>query len=958
MVYPPAVAQHAVKQLPVDEEVRDALVAQARDRAAPPPSRFEGVDPRRVPNPSAMVRRRNLLTRLLSFLAFRKVAFNDRHVRAIRDLSREGDVVYVMNHHSVLDYLFFNYAFLRFGLPLVYFANNLSMTPFRPLWRLAVEGGRRLFGWYKHRLAPSDRLALGLERGLPALLFLRKKTIWPWVTDRPDNTFLERALVSQVERLRAVDSDGDRARPIRIVPQLLVWTHNPKRHRKSFWHTVFGNPEAPGRFRKLVNFLANRRRAFVQVGKTIDLRQFVEAEGPDLPTAELAERLRFAINHAMSLEERVIKGPVLKRSKDIREEILASEAIEARIAEVAAATNLSAKAVKKEIRGYLKEIGADFSMRYVEMMCMVMTVIFNRLYSEVVNDLEGLEPVRAAGRRAPLVLLPCHRSHVDYLVISYLFYSNGLIPPHIAAGKNLNFFPMGHILRRSGAFYLRRSFRGNKAYSLAFREYMRKLVAEGYWLEFFLEGGRSRTGKMLPPKFGLLKMVVEAIRSGAAPDVYFVPIYVGYEHVIEEGAFSRELRGGKKKKENITSLLNATSVLWQKHGRLYVNYGEPISCRATLDACGLADADPDTEALDAYLHRLGYLVSTGINDVAMVTPASLAAMALLLHDKRGIPRDQLLARVGFLLDLANEKAARLSRTLQHALKIHRQEIVAARERLAASPDAERRLALGEGSDVAHALGHAVSDAIGEVMANWTKAKTVESHAFADDDVVWALAAEHRIGIDFYKNNIIHLFVPEAIMATAVRTTLDVTGTTTLARVTEAAAFLARTFKREFVFDPDRGYAPLFGDTLARFDEGGLIERAPGETFADVKITIAKRGADTMALFHRVLLPWIEAYWLLATQLEQGDEAVNDKELLKEAQRIGQRRYHVGDLTCPEASSSVNFGHALNAFEEFGFVVRTRKGRDRLARAWADSETPAEGKQRLRELADKLRTYFA
>src|SRR5690606_28085461 len=159
---------------------------------------------------------------------------------------------------------------------------------------------------------------------------------------------------------------------------------------------------------------------------------------------------------------------------------------------------------------------------------------------------------------------------------------NGLVPPHIAAGKNLNFFPVGRIFRRAGAFFIRRSFKDNKGYTLAFREYLKKLVQEGYWIEFFLEGGRSRTGKMLTPKFGMLKVIVDAIKSGAAPDLHFVPVYVGYEQVIEEKAFSRELGGAEKKKENLGALISATKVLWAKYGRLYVSFGEPISCRQAL----------------------------------------------------------------------------------------------------------------------------------------------------------------------------------------------------------------------------------------------------------------------------------------------------------------------------------------------------------------------------------------
>lgn len=938
---------------PATGAVHDALVAQSRELKAAPPLRSPDVDEKHLLNPAAMVRSPNLVARAMSWLAFRRVAFDDHNIRTIREQAHDGDVVYVMNHHSLLDYLYFNYAFLRFGLPLVFFANKISMTPFRPLWRMIVYGLRRLVGYFKHRLSAPERLSWGLSRGRPAVVFLKTRTLWPWAAEKTDSTLLETCIDNQLERMRACEGTNLTPRPIRIVPQLLIWTPSTNRFRKSFWDTVFGNPEAPGRFRKLLNFIINRRRAFVQVGKPIDLLEYLRARADTSDTADLARGLRFEIHRALSLEERVIKGPVLKRAKRLREEILESPRVREAMSELASISGKSDKQLKSELRGYLKEMNADFSMAYVEVMCILMTLIFSRLYSEMVLDREGLEKVREAGRQAPLVLLPCHRSHVDYLVLSYMFYANGLIPPHVAAGKNLNFFPIGHIFRRAGAFFLRRSFKDNAAYSLAFREYIRKLVKEGYWIEFFIEGGRSRTGKMLPPKFGMLKIIVDAVRGGAAHDVHLVPIYVGYEHVIEERTFTKELRGGEKKKENITALLNATQVLWAKYGRLYVNFADPISCREALDQAALPEGEEDTPESRRFLTTLGYRVSAGINRVAVVTPSALAATALLIHDKRGVAGDVLLARVGFLLELASKKGAPLSKTLEHALRIRRQEIAEAREEVLGSEAA--LLALGEEHPVARARGRAVEDAIMEVLGKWVTDKHLETHAFDDDEVVWALKDDHRIHLDFYKNNMVHLLVSDALMATGLLATLE-HGATTLARLTEAVAFLSRTFRHEFVFDPVRGFGRQFSDTLLEFEAGGLIERTPGEDFADVKIAVTTAGGSTISLFHRVLLPWIEAYWLLATTLEKvGGEPVAESQLMLDAQAMGEKRYHVGDIACPEAASSVNFKHALDAFEEFGFLARTKRGREKMIVCVAEGEGP-DGLVRFQELGERLKTY--
>ncbi len=925
------------------------------------PARFAAIDERRLLNETGMLSRPGIFWRVFMWLAFRKVGFDERHARTIRDLEREGDVVYVMNHHSVLDYLYFNFAFRKRGLPLAFVANTITtMLFFRPLWAALLHGLRRIVGYYRHRLEPHERLAFALSRRRAALVFLKTRQFWPWASAAATNdTWLATLVESQLERVRV---DGSSARHITVVPQLLIWVHDPERHKKSFWRQVFGNPEAPSRTRKLINFLLNRRRAFVQVGRPIDLYEFCARHKDLREMSQLTARLRAEIHRNLALEERVIKGPVLKRAKQIRQEIQQHPDVAKAIDALAAELGVPADKVNKEVAGYLKEMAADFSMLTIEMACIIMTLVFNRIYHEMVIDQDGLEKVRDAARKSPLVLLPCHRSHIDYLVLSYIFYTNGLVPPHIAAGKNLNFFPVGRIFRRAGAFFIRRSFKDNKGYTLAFREYLKKLVQEGYWIEFFLEGGRSRTGKMLTPKFGMLKVIVDAIKSGAAPDLHFVPVYVGYEQVIEEKAFSRELGGAEKKKENLGALISATKVLWAKYGRLYVSFGEPISCRQALDQHELLLArkreaetplTPD-DADTLFLRHIGYRVSDGINKVAIVTPSALVAAALLFHPKRGIDRDTLIARVGLMLEFATLKSATLSRTIVDGLSRHRDNIAQARAVLEKADLYHQRFALGERSPLARARGLAIAEAIDGTLDRLVKVKQVERHVF-DDETVYVPIPEARINLDFYKNNIVHLFVAEAILATAIRGTLE-QGVTNVARVMEAAAFLSRTFQYEFIFDPDKGFAAQFAETLARFDQGGLIARVAGEDFTKVEIRIPESGTQTMELLHRALMPWVEAYWLIAEALDlHGEEPLPESRFIHLAQELGRRRYQVGDITCPESASNVNFQHALSAWEEFGFIERSRKGRDKLIAA---APTDPADVERLHDLRKRLRAFFA
>jgi glycerol-3-phosphate O-acyltransferase len=943
-----------------DATVTEALLAEARGATEATPPRQVTLDESYWKgNPSGMVKRPALFIRLLWRFLFRRVAFDERHVQTIRDCSRQGDLVFVMNHHSTLDYSYFNYSFLRLALPLVFFANNISMAVFRPAWRIVLSKLGRFFRTQPPLPAEQDVLAWGLERAKPALIFLKRRGWWPWSTDQNANSLLETILRAQLERIEACAEKQDmRPRAILVIPQLLVWSQNPNRYRRTLRDMVFGNPETPGRLRKAISFILNRRRAFVQVGRPINLMTFIENRDSSIEPPELAIALRFEIFQTLSVEEKVIKGPILKDAKRIRQEILRTPEMQNEIRRIAATRGLASEHVEKKVARYLKEMAADFSMGYVEGMCMALTLAFDRLYSEVVPDLEGLERVREAGRKAPLILLPCHRSHVDYLVISYLFYVNGLIPPHIAAGQNLNFFPLGHIFRRSGAFFIRRSFKGNEIYQTAFREYLRKLVREGYWIEFFPEGGRSRSGKMLPPKFGLLSTVLDSVAKGAAPDAYLVPIYVGYEQVIEERSYTEELTGeSEKKRENITGLLKTTKVLWSRYGRLYVSFAEPISIRQSMKDAGLGEEPLTHPDYPVFVRRMGYRILDGIQTVALVTPSAVTAMALLIHPKRGIRKDALLDRIGFLLDVASLKEAPLSKTLAHALKIHRADVAEAVENAKVDGKRPHPLARGEAGVIAQTRGQVVKEVIEEVLQRYVNEQHLNEEHF-EDQVIYVPVPAKRINLDFYKNNIVHLLVAEAVLAAAIRS-CRAEGPVNMTMLKDVARFLSSTFKYEFVYDPSLSFDEEFERTITTFLDAGLLIAPNDDTSGILHINPDGQAEATLQLLHHILEPWLESYWLMAVGIDELlDHAMSEREFLKKVQRMGRLRFHEGEIRLPEALSLTTFRHAKNAYQEMGHMVQIKIGRDTLCQRARNDDADPSRSDALKDMARNLSRCFS
>jgi glycerol-3-phosphate O-acyltransferase len=286
----------------------------------------------------------------------------------------------------------------------------------------------------------------------------------------------------------------------------------------------------------------------------------------------------------------------------------------------------------------------------------VLSWTWNRLYQGInVTNAERVRQLAQDGHE--IVYVPCHRSHMDYLLLSYVLYHQGLVPPHIAAGINLNFWPAGPIFRRLGAFFIRRTFKGNKLYSTVFREYLGELFTRGYSVEYFVEGGRSRTGRLLEPKTGTLSMTIQAMLRGGARPITLVPIYIGYEHVMEVGTYAKELRGATKEKESLLQMLRGLRKL-RNLGQGYVNFGEPLPLTAYLNQHvpqWRESIDPIEAQRPSWLtptvNDLAGQIMVRINNAAAANAMNLCSTALLASRQRSLTREQLLEQLECYLQL-------------------------------------------------------------------------------------------------------------------------------------------------------------------------------------------------------------------------------------------------------------------------------------------------------------------
>ena len=302
--------------------------------------------------------------------------------------------------------------------------------------------------------------------------------------------------------------------------------------------------------------------------------------------------------------------------------------------------NLTRREALLTAKRYADEIAANYSHAFVTYLARVLGRVWNRLYDGVVLHHEQVLHRVAAGNE--IVYVPCHRSHMDYLLLSYIIYTKGFAIPHIAAGVNLNMPVIGHFLRKGGAFFLRRSFRGDSLYPVVFMNYLGLMMARGHSLEYFIEGGRSRTGRLLPPKTGMLLMTVRSFLRDPARPVVFIPVYFGYERLVEGETYIGELSGQPKQKESVWSLLRSLPSLRRKFGKVHVSLGEPIDLadlvlRHNPSWNGAALPDDSRPAwLTPTIDDLARRIMVNINGAAAVTPINLIAMTVLATPRQAL----------------------------------------------------------------------------------------------------------------------------------------------------------------------------------------------------------------------------------------------------------------------------------------------------------------------------------
>jgi glycerol-3-phosphate O-acyltransferase len=573
---------------------------------------------------------------------------------------------------------------------------------------------------------PERRLAVG-DRGTQTAYFeLLRRT--PRFSSR-SHLRAPRYLVELVEAV-AADPGFD----IALVPVSIFWGRAPIKE-VSLWRLLFTEDWVlVGRFRKLLNVIFNGRNTVVQFGEPIRLREALDALSPQRG----ARRLLRSLHAELRAQRASTIGPDLSHRRTMVVHVLNTQAVRhavrckmqvrARHGRAGSTPRQRRRAALRVARGYALEIAANYSQPFVTFMALALGRLWNRLYEGV--EFEHVDKLREIGDGAEIIYVPCHRSHMDYLLLSYVIYRKGFAVPHIAAGVNLNLPVIGHFLRKGGAFFLRRSFKGDPLYAAVFAKYLGFMMARGHPLEYFIEGGRSRTGRLLSPRTGMLSMTVRSFMRDPKRRVVFVPVYFGYERIVEGRTYIGELSGREKQKESIRGLIKSLSVLRRKFGKVHVNLGQPIDLDELLQKHNPQWRSTPSEPWEIEQSPPGWIgeaiadlaerIVAEINAAAAVTPVNLVAMAML----------------------ATPRQAMLETDLTRQLDLYRRLL----------------------HDAPYAPLVTVTAQGGAEMIRYTESMGMigrQRHPLGD---IIRMSADRAVLATYYRNNILHLFAMPSLLA--------------------------------------------------------------------------------------------------------------------------------------------------------------------------------------------------
>lgn len=643
---------------------------------------------------------------------------------------------------------------------------------------------------------------------------------------------------------------------VQVIPVSVLWGRSPGQEDKN----GLPNLRLLNGVQKTFAAIWFGRDTFVRFSQAVSLRYMVTEYGAD---EKIAQKLARVAKMHFAKQRISATGPRLPNRQAMFNKLLKSPAILQAIEDEMKSKNLTKEKATQEAEKILDEIAANVSYEGMRIADRFLRWLWNKLYQGI--DIQNADRVRKLALEGhEIVYIPCHRSHIDYLLLSYVLYHQGLVTPHIAAGINLNFWPVGSLFRRGGAFFIRRTFKGNRLYSTVFREYLAELFHRGYAVEFFIEGGRSRTGRLLAPKTGMVSMTLQALQQDATRPISVVPVYVGYEHVLEVDTYAKELRGAAKEKENAGLVLRVIKKL-RNLGKGYVNFGEPITLNNYLNQ-NYPQWKENTEERSWFneaVDKVSNQVMVHINNAAAVNAMNLTGTALLSSRQRALSREQLLEQLDSYQQL-----------LQNVP--YSQDVIVPQE----TPQ--------------EMLEHVLSlDRVGII---------VEKDNFGE---IVRLERNSAVLMTYYRNNIQHLFVLPSLVASIVLHYEAIQKDLVIDAVAKIYPFLKGELFLHWQEDQLKEHIDLIINELHR---QGLIKQSEN------LLSINRTRVRTLQLWSSGVREILQRYQI-SLSLLLNDPTISRANLEKESQSVAQRLSVLHGINAPEFFDKAVFSAFINSLKD-------------------------------------------
>lgn len=610
---------------------------------------------------------------------------------------------------------------------------------------------------------------------------------------------------------------------------------------------------ASGRVKRLLNLLINRRNIVVHLGRPISLREAAAAQSEQLALRRTARYLRVRLR-----TQRVrTLGPDFSHRRTLLAQVVQSTSVQQVIS---ADTSRPKKKLDKLARKYARTIASDMSHPTVRVLSRLLTWFWNRIYGRV--EIKGLNHIEDLSLTHTLVYAPSHRSHLDYLLLSYLLYYENFMVPHIAAGDNLNLPILGGILRRGGAFFMRRSFREDPLYMAVFEEYLYQVYRRGHSVEFFTEGGRTRTGRMLPAKYGLLKMTLNAQTRGLTRPLAIVPVYIAYEKLVEAASYLSELRGAGKRGESLGEIIQNIKLIRQDFGNVRVNIGQPIALDKWLN--------PRHEmTLDRQAQELGQEIHLRINNAAHVNPVSLTSLVTLSTPRFAIEQPLM------------EKQIRVYQEIIRQLW----------------PDTVTTCDSNPTAVIHHTRKLGLLDQ--------------ETH---DYGTVLAHEPATAILMTWYRNNVVHLLAYPALIACLVLRRRVVLSRDQLATMVETVfPYIATELSCRTDFDLDQALNIMHSAELISVAQQGISAPAQGSP-----------AHLQLSLLANLVMPTLERMFIVISQMHH--HTMSQQELQPHVRQLAQKISRLYGLNAPEFSDAALFDQFIDSLLKNGIIAADANGK--------------------------------